>query len=75
MSAIDRIEMETTLLRRIQSDSFPEELKALKQGKPVHAGSRLSALSPEYDQALGLIRVGGRLRKAENLIEGSLCCN
>ncbi|KAK0155336.1 hypothetical protein N1851_002346 [Merluccius polli] len=72
MSAADRIEMETTLLRRIQSDSFPEELKALKQGKPVRPGSRLSALSPEYDQVLGLIRVGGRLRKAESLIEDSL---
>lgn len=57
MSAADCIEMETTLLRRIQSDSFPEELKALKQGKPVRSSSRLSALSPEYDQVLGLIRV------------------
>lgn len=72
MSAADRIETETTLLRKIQSDSFPEELKALKQGKPVHSGSRLSTLSPEYDQVLGLIRVGGRLRKAESLIEDSL---
>lgn len=72
MSAADRIEMETTLLRRIQSDSFPEELKALKQGKPVCPGSRLSALSPEYDDVLSLIRVGGRLRKAESLIEDSL---
>ncbi|TKS64949.1 ATP-binding cassette sub-family A member 2 [Collichthys lucidus] len=72
MSAADRIEMETTLLRRIQSDSFPDELKALKQGKPVRSGSRLSALSAEYDQVLGLIRVGGRLRKAESLLGDSL---
>lgn len=50
ISASDRIEMETTLLRRIQADSFPEELKALKQGNPVQSGSRPSALSPEYDQ-------------------------
>ncbi|XP_043990554.1 uncharacterized protein LOC122841353 [Gambusia affinis] len=34
--------------------------------------NRLSSLSPEYDQILGLIRVGGRLRKADDLPEDSI---
>lgn len=49
MSAADRIEMETTQLRKIQSDSFLEELKALKQRKPIHSRSRLNALNPQFD--------------------------
>ena len=31
----------------------------------MRPGCRLSALSPEYDSCTGLIRVGGRLRRAD----------
>ncbi|KAL0156947.1 hypothetical protein M9458_048193, partial [Cirrhinus mrigala] len=67
MSAAQRIDTELLLLRQAQQDSFPDEVHALQNGKVIHTNSRLSTLSPEYDQALGIIRVGGRLRKAENL--------
>jgi hypothetical protein len=46
---------------------FPEELKALKAGREVAKESRLLSLAPDYDQILGVIRVGGRLCQAEVL--------
>ncbi len=62
-----RIDTELLLLRQAQQDSFLDEVYALQNGKVIHTSSRLNTLSPEYDQALGIIRVGGRLRKAEKL--------
>ncbi len=67
MSAAQRIDTELLLLRQAQQDSFPDEVHALQNSKVIHTSSRLNTLSPEYDQALGIIRVGGRLRKAEKL--------
>ncbi|XP_028296698.1 uncharacterized protein LOC114458488 [Gouania willdenowi] len=67
MSAEQRIEAEIQLLRLAQLDSFPAEVKALSAGKDVHSDSKLNNLSPEYDTQLGLIRVGVRLRRAENI--------
>jgi len=67
MSASQRIDTELLLLRQAQQDSFPDEVHALQNAKVIRANSRLSTLSPEYDQTMGLIRVGGRLRKAEKL--------
>lgn len=40
--------------------------------KPVPTSSRLRTLSPVYDQSLGAIHVGGRLRKAEVLKEDKI---
>lgn len=67
MSATQRIETEIQLLKQAQIDSFPAEVNALKTGKEVRSNSRLHNLSPEYDSQLGLIRVGGLLRRAENV--------
>lgn len=67
MSAAQRLDIETQLLKHIKLDSFPEEVYALQSGKAVAPNSQLYNLSPEYDATLGLIRVGGRLRRAENL--------
>ncbi|XP_052443245.1 uncharacterized protein LOC127984578 [Carassius gibelio] len=67
MTAADTIAAELHLLRQAQRDSFPEEVAALTKGKSISAQSRLASLSAEYDQTLGLIRVGGRLRRAEGL--------
>lgn len=55
------------LLAQAQQDSFPDELKALKASRPIPADSRLVTLSPEYDEATRLLRVGGRLWHAEEL--------
>ncbi|XP_073718572.1 uncharacterized protein [Misgurnus anguillicaudatus] len=65
--ASDYIQAEKLLLARAQLDSFPEEFKALTAVHPIPTDSRLSSLAPEYDKDTGLIRVGGRLRRAEAL--------
>ena len=58
---------EMIVLQRAQQQSFPEDYKLLKAGKPVSSGSRLLTLAPEIDQSSDLIRVGGRLRRLEGL--------
>ncbi len=56
-------EVEQTVLRQMQTESFPTEMVHLKSGKPVSGTSRLASLSPEFDPTTELIRVGGRLRR------------
>lgn len=56
-----------TTIRFAQMESFPDEYKALETGKHISSGSRLIALSPEFDTSTRLIRVGGRLRQVEGL--------
>lgn len=65
--ASDYLAAEIALLVRAQLDSFPDEVKALKSNRAIPSDSRLHSLSPEYDEVTGLLRVGGRLRRAENL--------
>ncbi|KAI4799295.1 hypothetical protein KUCAC02_017030, partial [Chaenocephalus aceratus] len=72
MSASQRLDTEVQLLRQAQLDTFPEEVNSLQTGKEVRTSSKLSNLSPEYDVSLSLIRVGGRLRRAENLAADTL---
>ncbi|KAK7879199.1 hypothetical protein WMY93_034023 [Mugilogobius chulae] len=72
LAAAERLEAERQLLRSAQTDSFPEEVQALQSGHSVHSSSRLSALSPEYDNLSGLIRVGGRLRQATEVEPDSI---
>nr|XP_055047823.1 uncharacterized protein LOC129433267 [Misgurnus anguillicaudatus] len=67
MSAMQRIDTEILLLKQAQQDCFPDDVHALQNGKVISSNSRLNTLSPEYDQTIGLIRVGGRLRRAEKL--------
>ncbi|XP_067306008.1 uncharacterized protein [Pseudorasbora parva] len=61
------IQAEKLLLAQAQLDSFPDEFRALKAGQSIPPDSRLSSLAPEYDKDTELIRVGGRLRRAETL--------
>ncbi len=61
------VEAEKLILAQAQQDSFPLEVQALKTGQPIPATSRLVSLAPEYDKDTGLIRVGGRLRRASDL--------
>lgn len=65
--AADYIKVENLLLRQAQLESFPEEVKALISNRPLPNSSPLGSLSPEYDQETGLLRVRGRLRRAEQL--------
>ncbi|KAI2646455.1 Polyprotein P3 [Labeo rohita] len=60
-------DIQQAVLRQAQAESFPDELRLLKSGKPVSSTSRLITLSPELDAVTGLIRVGGRLRHCEVL--------
>lgn len=71
-SAEDYRDAETYLLRQVQRDCFPNELRLLKAKKPVLRSSRLCDLSPELDESSDLIRVGGRLRRSEDLDHSSL---
>ncbi len=66
-SAEDYQTAEWPILQKSQVDSFPDEYKLLKAGKPVPSTSRLLVLAPEFDDSCQLIRVGGRLRQAEGL--------
>ena len=67
IEAADYIKAENLHLKQAQSMSFPEEVKALMSDRPLPSHSRLGSLSPEYDKETGLLRVGGRLRRAEQL--------
>ncbi|KAJ8415881.1 hypothetical protein AAFF_G00404380 [Aldrovandia affinis] len=60
-------EAELSILRSAQRDSFPEEVRCLAAGKPVPSSSCLITLAPEYDVSLQLIRVGGCLRRCQEL--------
>lgn len=66
-TADDYREARNILLQQAQLDSFKEEFNCLKSGKQVPPSSRLSCLAPELDHTCQLIRVGGRLRRADQL--------
>ncbi|XP_042610577.1 uncharacterized protein LOC109111550 [Cyprinus carpio] len=65
-------DVQHAVLRQAQAESFPDELRLLKSGKPILSTSRLITLSPELDAATGLIRIGGRLRHCEVLEEDAV---
>lgn len=58
----------TVLIKIVQKESFPDELKCLDNGKNIDLKSRLISLSPFLD-AQGVIRVGGRLQESELTFE------
>ncbi|XP_027136725.1 uncharacterized protein LOC113746177 [Larimichthys crocea] len=62
----DLRDAEVHLLKTSQADCFSEEVRCLRAGKPVPPSSKLSALAPELDPEMGLIRVGGRLRRLDS---------
>ncbi|XP_067660546.1 uncharacterized protein [Haliotis asinina] len=65
--SFDWIKTEMFLFRKVQCDSFPEEFSALQSHKKLPTDSRLAQLDPVYDNENNVIRVGGRLRRAESL--------
>lgn len=66
-TADDFREAERIILQQAQEHSFKQEITCLKAGKPVPPTSRLICLAPELDSTSQLIRVGGRLRQADQL--------
>nr|XP_055064967.1 uncharacterized protein LOC129447318 [Misgurnus anguillicaudatus] len=67
LTAADYKKAEMTIFRKVQSECFPEEMHHLKAGKALLKSSRILSLSPELDPDEDIIRVGGRLRRAEEL--------
>lgn len=61
--------VELSILQSAQRDSFPEEVQCLAAGKQVPSSSSLVTLAPAYDTSSQLIRVGGRLRRCQDLEE------
>lgn len=48
------------IMRQVQSESFPVEIKALSENKPLTGKSKILNLNLLLDQN-GILRVGGRL--------------
>ncbi len=65
LTAEDYVEAELALLH-------PTEIAHLKSGKPLPMSSCLLCLAPEYDITTNLIRVGGHLRRTEQLDESTI---
>ena len=53
------------IVRSVQKECFPEDVKEASQNKEVKISSRLRSLRPVLEN--GVLRVGGRLQKAEVL--------
>lgn len=54
---------ETLLFKKVQTDSFSDEVMALNRNQPLNKSSRLYSFSCELDEN-GLIRLGGRLNNS-----------
>ena len=57
-------EAECFIIKIVQHEQFELELTCLREGTPLPRNSRLLALNPFVDDS-GIIRVGGRLNKAD----------
>ncbi|XP_033759513.1 uncharacterized protein LOC117341759 [Pecten maximus] len=68
----DKIDMlrqsQEFIIGQVQRESYHEEMSCLKDGKPINANSSIRNLNPFLDYK-GLLRVGGRLNKAELPVE------
>ncbi|XP_045036710.1 uncharacterized protein LOC123477439 [Daphnia magna] len=65
LSSFLKLEGETkNLLKRCQSEAFPEDLTRLKRGKLLRSSSYLLALSPKLGEA-EILRLGGRIDRAK----------
>ncbi|XP_036149070.1 uncharacterized protein LOC118647739 [Monomorium pharaonis] len=65
-SFVSHNEMTTALrvlTRAVQRESFPEEYRAMEEGRAIATSSKLLSLTPFLD-GNGIIRVGGRLKNS-----------
>lgn len=60
----DLVKAKGVIIRNLQCEAFPEVFKCIKEGKGIPKQSCLRKLSPYLDDA-GLLRVGGRLSRAD----------
>ncbi|XP_042627909.1 uncharacterized protein LOC109062537 [Cyprinus carpio] len=67
VSAEDFRQAEMAILQQAQGESFPSEMAQLTAGKPLQTNSRLLCLAPELEAASKLLRIGGRLRRCEEI--------
>ncbi len=67
LTAEDFLQAERLQWKASQRDCFFDDFQCLKLGKPLPSNSKLLTLSPELDKEIDVIRVGGRLRRAEAL--------
>ena len=65
LSAADYRNAEQTILKKVQEDCYPIELKHAQKGENLPKSSSLRKLAPEYHA--GLLRVGGRLSRCQAL--------
>ena len=63
-----RQKAELVIFKNVQLEAFEKEIGRLKNGKRLSKGSPLSKLNPVIDQD-GVVRVGGRLSRAELTLE------
>ena len=62
LTAIELASSRTLLLQVMQQEPFPAEFKALSSGISVHNSLKIASLHPIFHN--GLIKVGGRIRRA-----------
>ena len=60
----ERKDTETFILKTVQREAFPEELKSVAKDKTVPTSSTIHDLNPFLD-AVGILRVGGRIGKSK----------
>ncbi|KAI2648679.1 Gag-Pro-Pol polyprotein [Labeo rohita] len=70
ISAVDFQQAEMAILQQAQWESFPSEMAQLIAGRQLNTNSRLLSLAPELDPATQLLRIGGRLRRCEDIESG-----
>ncbi len=59
-------ETETKIIKLVQEHEFSEEIQILQQNKSLSKNNRLASLNPFIDEE-GILRVGGRMKKASYL--------
>ena len=70
LTADDYAAAEMLVVQRVQREVFRTEMTCLERKVELPRDSKLRQLAPELDDN-GVIRVGGRLRRAQNLTEDS----
>jgi hypothetical protein len=63
-----RKQAETVIIKNVQQEVFAKEIGQIKKGEKLPKGSVITKLSPMIDSN-GLVRVGGRLERAQLTVE------
>ena len=60
----ERVISQNIILRSVQQEAFPEEIRSLKRKLPIPTNGSISALNPFIDEN-GILRIGGRLNRSD----------